>query len=155
MEGVDKNPRLSRTTRTEKEARKTLGKLIPDVYFDIKRNNTIPNIKVFTDECTSTLNKFNEFNEQKEKRKIDLLADDYTLFPNIVKEGLNWKKKQVNPSTNKTISLKTVETYINTIKNHVMVDFKNYHVSEISKELVEDYINKKRQQTPSLSLIHI
>lgn len=27
------------------------------------------------------------------KRKIELLADDYTLFPNIAKEWLNWKKK--------------------------------------------------------------
>ena len=38
MEGVDKNPRLSRTARSEKEARKRLGELITNVYFDIKRN---------------------------------------------------------------------------------------------------------------------
>ena len=151
MEGVDKNPRLSRTARSEKEARKRLGELITDVYFDIKRNSTIPNVKVFTDECSTELNKFTEFNEERERRKIEILADDYTLFPNIAKEWLNWKKKQVNPSTNKTISLKTVETYINTIKNHVMVDFKNYHVSEISKDLVENYINEKRQKTPRLA----
>ena len=62
------------------------------------------------------------------------------MFPNIAKEWLNWKKNEVNPTTNKTISLKTVETYINTIKNHVMVDFEKYHVSEISKDLVENYI---------------
>ena len=151
MEGVDKNPRLSRTARSEKEARKRLGELITDVYFDIKRNSTIPNVKVFTDECSTELNKFTEFNEERERRKIEILADDYTLFPNIAKEWLNWKKKQVNPSTNKTISLKTVETYINTIKNHVMVDFKKYHVSEISKDLVENYINEKRQKTPRLA----
>jgi len=35
-------------------------------------------------------------NEEKSKRKIELLADDYTLFPNIAKEWLNWKKNQVN-----------------------------------------------------------
>ncbi len=38
MEGVDKNPRLSRTARSEQEARKRLGELITNVYFDIKRN---------------------------------------------------------------------------------------------------------------------
>ena len=151
MEGVDKNPRLSRTARSEKEARKRLGELITDVYFDIKRNSKIPNVKVFTEECSSELNKFTEFNEEKAKRKIEILADDYTLFPNIAKEWLNWKKNQVNPTTNKTISLKTVETYINTIKNHVMVDFEKYHVSEISKDLVENYINEKRQKTPRLA----
>ncbi len=67
MEGVDKNPRLSRTARSEQEARKRLGELITDVYFDIKRNSTIPNVKVFTEECSSELNKFAEFNEEKEK----------------------------------------------------------------------------------------
>ena len=154
MEGVDRNPRLSRTARTEKEARKRLGELITDVYFVIKRNSKIPNVKVFTDECASTLNKFSEFNEEKAKRKIELLADDYTLFPNIAKEWLNWKKNQVNPTTNKTISLKTVETYINTIKNHVMVDFEKYHVSEISKDLVENYINEKRQKHLDLLKIY-
>lgn len=151
IEGAYKNPRLSRTARTEKEARKRLGELITDVYFDIKRNSTISNVKVFTEECSSELNKFTEFNEEKAKRKIELLADDYTLFPNIAKEWLNWKKNQVNPTTNKTISLKTVETYINTIKNHVMVDFEKYHVSEISKDLVKNYINQKRQKTSRLA----
>ena len=34
MEGVDKNPRLSRTAKTEKEARERLGKLIVDVYYE-------------------------------------------------------------------------------------------------------------------------
>ena len=73
------------------------------------------------------------------------------MFPNIAKEWLNWKKNEVNPTTNKTISLKTVETYINTIKNHVMVDFEKYHVSEISKDLVENISNEKRQKIPRLA----
>lgn len=85
MEGVDKTPRLSRTARSEKEAIKRLDELITDVYFDIKRISTNPNVKVFTEECSSELNKFTEFNEEKAKRKIEILADDYTLFPNIAK----------------------------------------------------------------------
>lgn len=32
-----------------------------------------------------------------------------------------------------------------------MVDFKEYHVSELSKEIVEDYINEKRQKTSRLA----
>lgn len=32
-----------------------------------------------------------------------------------------------------------------------MIDFKKYHVSEISKDLVENYINEKRQKTPRLA----
>lgn len=32
-----------------------------------------------------------------------------------------------------------------------MVDFEKYHVSEISKDLVENYINEKRQKTPRLA----
>jgi len=66
LEGIDKNPRLSRTARSEQEARKRLGELITDVYFDIKRNSTLPNVKVFTEECSTELNKFTK-KRQKEK----------------------------------------------------------------------------------------
>lgn len=149
VEGVDTNPRLSRTAKTEQEAKRRLGKLIADMYFETQMKSN--NKKVFSDECTSELEKFEEYKEEKAQKKIEVLADDYMLFPNMAKEWLNWKKKQVNPNTNKTISPKTVETYINTIQNHVMLDFKDYHLSEITKELVEDYINQKRQKTPRLA----
>lgn len=149
MEGVDKNPRLSRTAKTEKEARQRLGELITDVYFEIQKKSN--NEKVFSDECTQELDKFQEYKEEKSKRKLVELADDYTLFPNMAKEWINWKKVQVNPNTNKTISPKTVETYINTIQNHVMVDFEGYHVYDLGKEFIEEYINKKRKDTPRLA----
>lgn len=149
MEGVDKNPRLSRTAKTEDDARKRLGKLIVDVYVEAQKKSHTK--KIFSDECTEELNKFEEYNEEKTKRKIEELAEDYAVFPNIAKEWLNWKKKQVNPNTNKTISPKTVETYINTIQNHVMIDFKDCLVSDMTKEVVEDYINQKRQKTPRLA----
>ena len=45
------------------------------------------------------------------KREKKLLREKYQVFVQ-------------NPNTNKTISPKTVETYINTIQNHVMIDFK-------------------------------
>ena len=149
VEGVDTNPRLSRTAKTEEEAKRRLGKLIADMYFEAQMKSN--NKKIFSDECNRELEKFKEYKEEKKQKKIEVLADDYTLFPNMAKEWLNWKKKQVNPNTNKTISPKTVETYINTIQNHVMLDFKDYHLSEITKELVEDYINRKRQKTPRLA----
>lgn len=149
MEGVDKNPRLSRTAKTEKEARQRLGELITDVYFEIQKKSN--NEKVFSDECTQELDKFQEYKEEKSKRKLVELADDYTLFPNMAKEWINWKKVQVNPNTNKTISPKTVETYINTIQNHVMVDFEGYHVYDLGKEFIEEYINMKRKDTPRLA----
>ena len=149
MEGVDKNPRLSRTAKTESEAKKRLGKLIADVYYEAQKKSN--NNKVFSDECNKELERFEEYKEEKTQRKIEELAEDYMLFPNMAKEWLNWKKKQVNPNSNKTISPKTVETYINTIQNHVMIDFKNYHLSKMTKEVIEDYINKKRQKTPRLA----
>lgn len=149
MEGADKNPRLSRTAKTEDEAKKRLGKLIVDVYFEAQKKSQSK--KIFSDECAEELDKFEEYKEEKQQRKIEELADDYSLFPNIAKEWLNWKKKQVNPNTNKTISPKTVETYINTIQNHVIIDFKDYHVADMSKEVIESYINEKRQKTPRLA----
>lgn len=149
IKGVDRNPRLSRTAKTEEEARERLGKLIVDIYFEAQKQSN--NKKIFSDECSEELDKFDEYKEQKRQKKIEDLADDYAVFPNIAKEWLLWKKKQVNPNTNRTISPKTVETYINTIQNYVMVDFKDYHIIDITKELVENYINEKRQRTPRLA----
>ena len=149
VEGVERNPRLSRTAKTEADARKRLGNYIAEIYFEMQKKSNSK--KVFTDECNRELDKFEEYKEEQRKKKIETLADEYTLFPNIAKEWLNYKKKQVNPNTNKTISPKTIETYINTIKNHVMIDFKDYHISDISKEMIEEYINKKRQNTPRLA----
>lgn len=149
IEGVDKNPRLSRTAKTEDEARKRLGKLIVDVYLDAQRKSNCN--KIFSDECSEELEKFEEYKQEKRQRSIEELADDYVLFPNIAKEWLNWKRKQINPNTNKTISPKTVESYIYTIQNHVMIDFKDYHIIDITKEVVENYINAKRQKTPRLA----
>ena len=37
MEGVDKNPRLSRTAKTEKGARERLGEEIANIYFKIQK----------------------------------------------------------------------------------------------------------------------
>ena len=149
MEGVEKNPRLSRTAKTEKEARQRLGEEIANIYFKIQKQ--IHSDKVFSDECSKELDQFEEFKEEKSKRKIIELADDYTLFPNIAKEWINWKKKQVNPATNKTISPKTVEAYINSIQAHIVPDFEKYHVADMSKELIENYINDKRKDTPRMA----
>ena len=149
IEGVDKNPRLSRTATTEAEAKRRLGKLVTDVYYEAQQKSN--NVRVFSDECVNELEKFEEYQKEKTQRKVEDLADDYTLFPNIAKEWLNWKKRQINPNTNKTISPKTVETYIGTIQNHIMIDFRDYHLTDITKEVVEDYINKIRQKTPRLA----
>ena len=159
MKGAHKNPKLSRTARSKK-ARKRLGELITDVYFDIKRNSTIPNVKVFTDECSTELNKFTEFNEERERRKIEILADDYTLFPNIAKEWLKWKKKQVNSSTNKTIRLKIVENAYKDITlyddemniiGHIMADrdlktTESYRSIPMTPRLKEILLNLKREK---------
>ena len=144
MEGVDKNPRLSRTAKTEKGARERLGEEIANIYFKIQKQ--VHTEKIFSDECARELEHFEEFKEQKAKRKIIELADDYTLFPNIAKEWLNWKRKQINPSSNKAISPKTVEGYVNCIQLYIVPDFKNYHIADITKELVENYINEKRKK---------
>ena len=93
MERVDKNPRLSRTAKTEKDARQRLGELIADVYFEIQKKSNSE--KVFSEECTQELDNFQECKEEKSKRKLIELADDYTLFPNMAKEWINWKKIQV------------------------------------------------------------
>lgn len=147
--GVNKNPRLSRCAKTEMESRKRLGELITDIYF--KMQNKSQNEKIFSDECTQELDKFQEYKEEKARRKALENSGDYALFTNMAKEWLNWKKEQINQTNNKTISPKTVESYVNIMQKHIMQDFKNIHISQISKELVENYINEKRKTIPVLS----
>ncbi len=150
IKGIDKNPRLSRTALTEKEARKRLGELIVDMYFEAQKQSMNMDSKVFSDECVVELDKFTEYRQAKQQRNFKELAEEYTLFTNISKDWLNWKKDKVNPTTNKTISGKTFETYVSTL-SHIEKEFKNYDVKDISKEMVETYINKVRIKTPRLA----
>lgn len=142
-EGVGKNPRLSRTAKSEIEARKRLGEEIANIYFEVQKR--VQREKIFSDECSQQLEYFAEYKEAKIKREMVELADDYTLVPNMAKEWLNWKKVQVNPNTNKTIGAKTVEAYVYTIQGHIIPDLQNKHIGDLTKEFVEDYISKKRQ----------
>lgn len=41
--------------------------------------------------------------------------------------------------------------YINSIQSYIVPDFKYYHVADITKGLVEDYINEKRKETPRMA----
>lgn len=139
-EGAKKNPRISRTAKSEKEARQRLGEEIANIYFKIKQQAHTEN--VFSEECAKELKNFDEFNEEKAKENME-----YILFINIAKEWINWKKKEVNPITNKTISPKTVEAYINLIQAHIVPDLKSYYITDMSKEIIENYINEKRKSS--------
>jgi len=150
IKGIDKNPRLSRTALTEKEARRRLGELIVDVYFEAQKQAVYFDQKVFSDECNLQLDKFKEYRDAKIQRNFKELAKDYTLFTNVGYDWLNWKRDQVNPCNNKKISGKTFETYVSTF-SHIKKNFKNYDVGDISKELVENYINEVRVNTPRLA----
>lgn len=67
VEGVDTNPRLSRTAKTEEEAKRRLGKLIADMYFEAQMKSN--NKKIFSDECNRELEKFKEYKEEKKQKK--------------------------------------------------------------------------------------
>lgn len=67
MEGADKNPRLSKIAKTEEDAKKRLGKLIVDVYFEAQKKSN--SRKIFSDECTEELDKFEEHRKKKDKGK--------------------------------------------------------------------------------------
>lgn len=149
MQGVDRNPRLSRTALTEKDARKRLGELIVDVYFNAQKKSMNFEKNVFSDECTIQLDKFQEYRDAKIGRNIKEMAQEYTKFINVGLNWLNWKKNQVNPCNNKKISGKTFETYVSTF-SHIKKDFKNYDTKDITKELVESYINEMRVKSARL-----
>ena len=82
----EENERLGLTVDESREmlgiGRNLMLKLVkakgfPAVRF--KSNSTIPNVKVFTEECSLELNRFTEFNKEKEKQEPDPLTKSKIL----------------------------------------------------------------------------
>jgi len=144
MKGVDNNPRLSRTAKTEEDAKKRLGEHIVDVLLETKK--IYKQNQILSEECAKELEKFEEYTEERHRRKIEKLADNYTLLPNMAREWLKWKSKQINPVTEKTIGPKTIESYVNTL-HHIEKEFPTLHIYDITKEYFENYINTKRKKS--------
>ena len=147
MKGVDKNPRLSRSGITEEIARTRLAQLIIDTYL-VKQNYEVINDKVFSDECEENLKYFKEYKEAREDAILHHGVNSYINFGDFAKMWLNYKKDYINPSSGKKISAKTVETYVYTLKKHIIPNFSQYTVPEMTKEVVEEYITMIRKDYP-------
>ena len=120
--GGDKNPRLSRSGPTEEIAKQRLAQLIIDTYI-IKQNYEIVEESVFSDNCEENLKSFSEYRDAKEDVILHKGIHSCINFYDFAVMWLNYKKEYVNPSTGKTISPKTVETYAYTLKKHIKENF--------------------------------
>lgn len=147
MKGVDNNPRLSRSALTEELAKKRLADLIIDKYL-IKQNHELVEESVFSEECEENLKYFAEYRDAKEDITLHHGINSCISFANFAVKWLNYKKDYVNPTTGKTISAKTVETYAYTLKNHIQKNFSQYTVPEMTKEVVENYVSNLRIKYP-------
>ena len=145
--GGDKNPRLSRSGPTEEIARQRLAQLIIDTYV-VKQNYEIIEESVFTDGCEENLKGFSEYLDAKEDVILHKGVNSCINFYDFAVIWLNYKKSYVNPSTGKTISPKTVETYAYALKKHIKENFAQYTVPEMTKEVVEEYIANLRTVYP-------
>ena len=145
--GGYKNPRLSRSGPTEEIARQRLAQLIIDTYV-VKQNYEIIEESVFTDGCEENLKGFSEYLDAKEDVILHKGVNSCINFYDFAVIWLNYKKSYVNPSTGKTISPKTVETYAYTLKKHIKENFAQYTVPEMTKEVVEEYIANLRTVYP-------
>ena len=147
IKGLEENPRLSRSGLTEDIAKRRLAQLIIDTYL-IKQNLDVNEQELFSDECEKNLRDFSEYNEAKEDfilhKGVNLCID----FGNFAIMWLNYKKNLVNPSSGKTISPKTVETYASTLKKHIIPNFSKYTVPEMTKEVIEKYVSEVRKEYP-------
>lgn len=144
MKGVEKKQRLSRSGPTEEIARIRLAQLIIEKYL-IKQNSETINEEVFTNECEENLKGFDEFMKAKEDAIIHKGVNSCINFGDFSIIWLNYKKNFVNPSTGKKLSVKTIEAYVHTLKRHIIPNFSQYTVAEVTKEIVEDYISTIRQ----------
>jgi len=147
MKGVDNNPRLSRSGLTEDIAKRRLAQLIIDTYL-IKQNMEVIEENVFTDECEKNLKEFDEFREAKEDVILHRGISSSIKFSDFGVIWLNYKKEDVNPCSGKKIGLKTVETYAYTLKKHIIPNFSNYTIPEMTKEIIENYVTELRKTYP-------
>lgn len=147
MKGVDKNPRLSRSAKAEELARKRLAQLIIDTYL-LKQNFEVVKENVFSDECEKNLKNFTEYKEAKENLILNNGINSCINFGDLSIMWLNYKKDFVNPSTGKKLSPKTIDTYAYTLKKHIIPNFSQYIVPEITKEIVENYVSELRKIYP-------
>jgi integrase len=147
MKGVDCNPRLSRSAQTEALARQRLAELIIEKYL-VKQNHELVQKNIFSDDCEENLKNFNEYRNAKEDINLHNGISSTISFANFAVMWLNYKKDHINPTTGKKISPKTVETYAYTLKGHIQKDFSKYTVAEVTKEVVEEYINDLRKVYP-------
>ena len=145
--GAEKNPRLSRSGTTEEIARKRLAQLIIDTYI-VKQNYEIVEESVFSDDCEENLKSFSEYRDAKEDVILHKGLHSCINFYDFAVMWLNYKKEYVNPSSGKTISPKTVETYAYTLKKHIKENFAQYTVPEMTKEIVEEYVSNLRKVYP-------
>ena len=145
--GGDKNPRLSRSGPTEEIAKQRLAQLIIDTYI-VKQNYEIVEESVFSDNCEENLKSFSEYRDAKEDVILHKGIHSCINFYDFAVMWLNYKKEYVNPSTGKTISPKTVETYAYTLKKHIKENFSQYTVPEMTKEVVEEYVSNLRKVYP-------
>lgn len=149
IRGLEKNPRLSRSGTTEEIARLRLAELIIETFI-IKNIETIQD-GLFSAECEENLKSFTEYANAKERILNNKIPNVSISFADFSVMWLNYKKELINPSTGKTVSPKTIESYAFTLRKYIVQDFSTYTVSQMTKEVVEKYINDVRKRTPRMA----
>ena len=100
VEGVEKNPRLSRSGATQEIAKRRLAQLIVETYI-IKQQIKITETSLFTEECENNLKDFAEFNQVKDDYLAHNCVNSFVDFGSLGVLWLNYKKEYINPSTRK------------------------------------------------------
>lgn len=149
IRGLEKNPRLSRSGTTEEIARLRLAELIVETFI-IKNIDTVQD-GFFSDECEENLENFTEYTDARERVLNNKVPNVSISFADFSVMWLNYKKELINPSTGKTVSPKTIESYAFTLRKYIIVDFSTYTVPQMTKELVEKYINEIRKTRPRMA----
>ena len=149
IRGLERNPRLSRSGTTEEIARLRLAELIIETFI-IKNIETIKD-GLFSTECEENLKNFTEYANAKERILNNKVPNVSISFADFSVMWLNYKKELINPSTGKTVSPKTIESYAFTLRKYIIQDFSTYTVPQMTKEVIEKYINDIRKRTPRMA----
>lgn len=160
-----KNPRLERYGATEEIARKRLAEAILLKHIEIQKNKEFANIQVFSPECQTELNKFDEYmdcvkdfelkangEKKEEKEEVKYPISMY------VKKMIKIKKKQSEVKTTKKkkkISGKTVSYYWKTAKKQILPFFGDLDATTITQERIEEHFETLDYSTKYLKDIKL
>ena len=140
IEGVE-NLRITRCSSiSERDARQRLGEAVAEAYMKYGRRRGYTEEYV-EQQCSEQMQKISDFKNNERRKEAMQVANKVTLFKNVARSWLDFKKKQTQLNNSKKLGEKTFNTYVYITTKNLMPVFSDYDVNRITKEVFQEHID--------------